>query len=77
MTESDENEAKVQKHYAVAVWNATPTKIKCSCGAIFQGHDAINQQQEHMNVQDLMTGLEQELERRNVFDQNDNDEENP
>lgn len=74
MTQSDKERGD---HYAVAVENLAPTKIVCACNAVFTGDKAVAEMKAHMSVQAAIVELEQELERRNVFDQKDRDEESP
>lgn len=57
------------KHYIVKQEQFLPTLIVCACGAKFVGVQALALHELHINVQTS--------ERRNVFDQNDKDEESP
>ena len=59
---------QVDQHVAEIVENLPPTKIVCSCGAIFAGENCAVLMEAHVDVQDAITELETQLERRNVFD---------
>ena len=74
MTQSDKDRGK---HFAVKAENLAPARIVCKCGPEFVGSDAFVLMKAHMDAQDAMEKLEKEmkLERRNVFDRDDTDEE--
>lgn len=61
-----------EKHRIVKVKNLMPMLVVCACGAKFTGHQALDLHKLHKNVQ--ARNLEGPLERRNVFDQDDKDE---
>ena len=66
-----------QEHYVATVESLPPTKITCACGATFTGKNLMVEMEAHVDMQDAIVELEQTLERRNVFDKNDKDEESP
>lgn len=68
---------KPEQHYAAIVESLPPTKIVCACGAEFTGKNLMMEMEAHVDMQNAIVELEQTLERRNVFDQNDKDEESP